>query len=227
MKEFSEQDRGKILEFIREYPLASITAMGEDGWPVATHVPILIEERGDKLILRGHVMRKTDHWQAFCTQPRALAMFHGPNCPVLASWYPETDNGGTWNYMVAHAYGTITMLPQEELIKILKELKDFYEGAGPEASPSSQGRAVGRANWGGVPGDSASESLFDMLSEEYLAKMLPAIQAFELEVDRLQAVFKLSQNRDDSSYANIVQKLSERGGFSGEVALKMKALRPD
>ncbi|MEQ1934504.1 MAG: FMN-binding negative transcriptional regulator [Fimbriimonadaceae bacterium] len=200
MKEFREDDRGRILDFIREYPLASVTTTSESGWPVATHVPMLIEERGDQLFLRGHVMRKTDHWQAFSDHPKALAMFHGPNCPVLASWYPETDNGGTWNYMVAHVYGHLTMLPEEELVKILRELKDFYEG--------------GQSSW------------FDKLSPEYLAKMLPAIQAFEIEVDRLQAVFKLSQNRDDASYANVIRNLSERGGASAEVALKLKGNRP-
>ncbi|MEQ1823806.1 MAG: FMN-binding negative transcriptional regulator [Fimbriimonadaceae bacterium] len=200
MKEFREEDQGKILAFVREYPLATVTAAGEDGWPVATHVPILVEERGDKIFLRGHVMRKTDHWHAFTTNPNILAIFHGPNCPVLASWYPETDNGGTWNYMVAHAYGTLTMLPEEELLKVLRELKDFYEGS--------------------------AESWFDKLSPEYLAKMLPAIQAFEVEVNRLQAVFKLSQNRDDASYANIINKLNERGGSCREVAQKLIANRP-
>jgi transcriptional regulator len=200
MKEFREDDQGKILDFIREYPLATVTAAGDGGWPVATHVPILIQERDDKLFLRGHVMRKTDHWEAFNKNPNVLAMFHGPNCPVLASWYPETDNGGTWNYMVAHAYGPLAMLPEEELVKILKELKDSYEGG--------------------------NDSWFDKLSSEYLAKMLPAIQAFEIEVDRLQAVFKLSQNRDDASYANIIEKLTERGGSSREVAIKLIGNRP-
>ena len=200
MPEFQETDRSRILRFIREYSLATVITTGEDGGPVATHVPILLREDGDTITLRGHVMRKTDHWRGFLTNPKALAIFHGPNCPVLASWYPEQDNGGTWNYMVAHAHGTIRMLPQEDLIEILRTLKEDNEVD--------------------------SEATYDNLSPEYLAKMLPAIEAFEIRVEKLDAVFKLSQNRDDASFSNVVRELDGRGGWSGDVARHMKAMRP-
>lgn len=197
--EYRVTDRMRILEFIRAHPLATVTAQGEDGWPVATHVPLVTREQGDSLTLRGHVMRKTDHWHAFNANRKALAVFHGPNCPVLASWYPEKDNGGTWNYMVAHVRGTLTWLGQEDLVALLRELKDGFEGQAGH---------------------------FDSLSTEYVARLLPAIQAFELTVEKIEAVFKLSQNRDDDSFAEVVRQLDLRGGESSAVALEMRRCRP-
>ncbi|MBS1718366.1 MAG: FMN-binding negative transcriptional regulator [Armatimonadetes bacterium] len=198
MPEFQEKDRDAIVGFMREYPLATIVTHTEGGL-VATHVPVITRIEGDTVKLRGHVMRNTDHWRGFVASPNVLATFHGPNCAIPASWYPERDNGGTWNYMAAHAHGTLTMLPQEDLIEILRELKESNE---PDPART-----------------------FDTLSQEYLARMLPAIQAFEIKVERLEAVFKLSQNRDDASFATVVRNLTARGGWSADVARHMAARR--
>jgi transcriptional regulator len=52
--------------------------------------------------------------------------------------------------------------------------------------------------------------------------MLPAIVGFEIKAERIENVFKLSQNRDEKSYLNIISKLEEQGGSSGYIAQEMK-----
>lgn len=50
---FKESDQGTVLDFIRQHPFAMLIGAGESG-PVATQVPILIDEReGEALFLRG------------------------------------------------------------------------------------------------------------------------------------------------------------------------------
>lgn len=198
---FLEHDQETIMEFLREYPLALITCRGKDGKPVATQVPVVFNERDGHLILTGHVMRGTDHWHGFSENSHVLAVFTGPNCPVSASWYSNKNSGGTWNYMSVHARGTIRLLDQPALIELLRRLTNQFEN-----SPDSG------AN-------------FEDLTEEYVAKMIPGIQAFEIAVTDLDAIFKLSQNRDQESYDRIIEELSSRGGNSKAIANELTRRR--
>jgi transcriptional regulator len=52
--------------------------------------------------------------------------------------------------------------------------------------------------------------------------MLPAIAGFEIKADKIDNVFKLSQNRDEKSYLNIISKLEEQGGEGALIAGEMK-----
>jgi transcriptional regulator len=198
---FLEHDQDIIMEFLAEHPLALITGNGTNGKPVATQVPIVFDERDGLLILTGHVMRGTDHWHGFNGNSDVLAVFTGPNCPVSASWYSNKNSGGTWNYMSVHARGTIRFLDQEALVELLRRLTNQFEN------------------------DPNSGANFEDLAPDYVAKMLPAIQAFEITVTELDAIFKLSQNRDQVSYDNIIRHLEQRPDNSSMVAAEMKRRR--
>ena len=65
-------------------------------------------------------------------------------------------------------------------------------------------------------------TIYDNLPETFLSKMMPAIVGFELKVEKIDNVFKLSQNRDEKSYLNIISKLSDQGGSSALIAEEMK-----
>jgi transcriptional regulator len=191
-----ENDAEEIQSFLNENPLALITTQGVDGSPVATQVPVVFDERD------GHVMRNTDHWHGFNANPNVLCVFSGPNCHVSASWYTNKMSGSTWNYMSVHAQGTLRFLDQEGLINLLRRLTDQYEN------------------------DPDSGSNFDDLEQGYVDKMVQAIQAFEITVSSLDAIFKLSQNRDEASYDNIIDKLSQREGYAPIVASIMEKRKP-
>jgi transcriptional regulator len=51
---------------------------------------------------------------------------------------------------------------------------------------------------------------------------MPAIIGIEIKIERLENVFKLSQNRDAISFNNIIQKLEAIGGESAMVAGEMR-----
>ncbi len=199
MPEFRESDPKKVVEFVRQYPFAILTGVGKSGRVEATHVPLLLDELGAGLRLRGHVMRKTTHWHALGEASEVLAAFTGPDAPVLASWNQNREFGGTWNYMAAHLRGKLTYLDQAGTLEIIRELKDLFE-----EDPTAK---------------------FDSLPAEYIDRLIGAIQGFEIRVDSVEAVFKLSQNRNLVDFDNTLAELRTRGGESAMVAEEMAARR--
>lgn len=198
---FKEEDRQVLLRFINNYPFAFITGSFKDGRQVATQIPVLVEERDGILYLQGHIMRNTDHNKAFVENPQTLAVCTGPHTYVSASWYTNPQSGSTWNYMSVHMRGEMIMMPDEGLIKLMKKLTLHFEGH-----------------------NSASPTIFDNLPADYVNKMLRGIVGFEIRVDEFENVFKLSQNRDEKSYQNIIQKLEaqEDKGNAALIADEMK-----
>lgn len=199
---YKEQDVEEVMQFIREHPFAFLAGSDAANNPVATQIPVFIDEKDGKIFLTGHIMRNTDHHKAFEQNSSVLAVFTGPHTYVSATWYTKPV-GSTWNYMSVHAKGTIRFGDTNELISILKRLSLHYENY-----------------------NTASTTVFDNLPAEYTERMMKAIVPFEIEINDLQHVFKLSQDRDEKSYDNIATKLKEQSGDAkkiGELMEKRKS----
>ncbi len=194
---FTETDQTKIVEFINKNPFAVIAGFGKD-YPVASHIPIAIEEKNGKLFLHGHIMKKSDHHLAFEQNNNVLVIFNGPHCYVSASWYTNPLGASTWNYMTVHAKGKVIFTDEAGTVKAIKEVTERFEGNDTAAS-------------------------FDKLSEEYINAMVKAIVGFTIEVETMDAVFKLSQNRDAASKQNIIEQLKKAGDDnSAAIAAEME-----
>ncbi|MFD2586006.1 FMN-binding negative transcriptional regulator [Croceitalea marina] len=196
---FKEKDQSKILDFIEDNPFAFLTGSDASGNQVGTQTPILVEERQGELFLQGHIMRKTDHHKAFVENAQALIVFTGPHTYVSASWYSNPKIGSTWNYMSVHVGGEMNFMSSADLVKFMKKLTLKFEG-----------------------GNNQSPTYFDNLPDHFLEKMMPAIVGFEIKADNIQNVFKLSQNRDEESYHNIISQLEQQGGNATLIAAEMK-----
>lgn len=192
---YKEHDEELIKHFVRDHPFAFIAGSNAMGEPIATQAPVFIDERDGKIYLTGHIMRNTDHHKAFEQNPKVLTVFTGPHIYVSATWYSNPYQASTWNYMSVHAKGTIRLGNEEELIPILKRLTLHYENGNPE-----------------------STTVFDNLPPEYTARLMKAIVSFEIEVTSMDHVFKLSQDRDEKSYDNIIAQLNRQVGDSQEIA---------
>ncbi|MDX2172969.1 MAG: FMN-binding negative transcriptional regulator [Bacteroidota bacterium] len=196
---FKEKDRQTILNFIEEHPFAFVTGSFLSGGQVATQIPFLLEERNGELYLQGHIMHNTDHHKAFVENPNALLVFTGPSCYVSASWYSTPQIGSTWNYMSVHVAGQVKFMSNDELIAFMRKLTLKFE-----------------------KGNTQSLTFYDNLPESFLNKMMPAIAGFEIKADKIENVFKLSQNRDEKSYLNIISQLEQLGGNSALIAQELK-----
>jgi transcriptional regulator len=195
---YKEQDPAVVLQFVKEHPFALLCGCDGDQRPVATQIPVFIDERDGKLFLSGHIMRNTDHHKALEKNANVLVVFTGAHSYISASWYTDKQNASTWNYRSVHAKGQIQFLGEQALLDVLKRTTDHFEN------------------------NPHSGSNFDDLSKEYIDRMLKAIVAFEIEVMEMDHVFKLSQNRDEKSYDNIIEQLDAQGGEAKEVGKLMK-----
>jgi transcriptional regulator len=196
---FKEKDIAVVKQFMRQNPFAVLTGCDANNHPVATQVPLLLEEKNEKIFLYGHVQRKTDHHLAFEQNPNALALFTGPHTYVSANWYTNQQTASTWNYITVHAGGALKFLDDNALLSILSKTTAHFEN------------------------NTDSPSLVEKMPEEYVSKMMKAIVAFELEVTHLDNVFKLSQNREKQSYDNIIPHLKAQGGEAAAIAKEMEA----
>lgn len=196
---FKEKDKKSLLEFIEKHPFALLTGSTLSGHQVATQVPMLMEERDGEMYLQGHIMRNTDHHKAFRENPNALIVFTGPNTYVSGTWYSQPGIASTWNYMSIHIAGKMEFMDEERLIDLMKRTTLKFED-----------------------GNERSSTVYQNLPVEFLSKMMPAIVGFEIRAEKMENVFKLSQNRDERSYERIISKLEERGGNSALIAEEMR-----
>jgi len=193
-----EKNHQEVIQFMKDHPFVFITGSDSANKPVATQIPVFIDEKDGKYFLTGHIMRNTDHHKAFEQNKNVLAVFTGPHTYVSATWYTKPV-GSTWNYMSVHAHGTIRFGDTDELRSILQRLTLHYEN-----------------------GNAASTTVFDNLPAEYTERMMKAIVPFEIEINDLQHVFKLSQDRDKESYENIIMQLEKQDAAGKYIAGKMR-----
>ena len=118
---FKEQDAATVLKFVKDNPFAFLCGCDAADKPVATQIPVFIDERDNKLFLSGHIMRNTDHHKAFEQNPSVLAVFTGPHTYVSASWYSNKSTASTWNYMSVHARGSLRFLDGPALLEAPSE----------------------------------------------------------------------------------------------------------
>ena len=196
---FKEQDKETVMQFMLQHPFIFLTGCDAENKPVASQVPVFVDERDGKLFLTGHIMRNTDHHKAFEQNQNVLAVFTGPHTYVSATWYDNPHQASTWNYMSVHVKGTIRFGDGDDLIAIMKRLTLHYENK-----------------------NAASTTVFDNLSSAYREPLMKAIVSFEIEVSSFDNVFKLSQNRNKKSYQNIIEKLEQQDGDGKQIAEEMK-----
>jgi transcriptional regulator len=197
---YKEQDERKVIEFMRSHPFVTLIGCDSKGRIEATQIPVLIEEKEGKIFIHGHIARKSDHHKAFDENPNVLALFTGAHSYVSGSWYTGNPHqASTWNYISVHARGQIKFRDEAALIQLLKKLSLHFEN-----------------------NNSSSSTIYDNLPAEYKEKLIKAILAFEIEVTELDNVYKLSQNRDEKSYDNIVQQLKQQDGDAKEIGELME-----
>ncbi|MGV3696255.1 FMN-binding negative transcriptional regulator [Flavobacterium sp.] len=194
-----ENNEQVINEFIAKYPFAFLSGCDSENKPVATQIPVFIEEHNGKKILRGHLMKNTDHHKAFVHNENVLVVFTGHHTYVSGTWYTNSHTPSTWNYMSVHVKGTIRFLQDEELIDALRMVSLHFEDYNQQ-----------------------SPTIYDNLPANYTQRLMRMIVAFEIEVKELDTVFKLSQDRDIKSYHNIIDKLKQQGESGQVIATEME-----
>lgn len=197
-KLYREEDREKILEFLKQnnFP-ALVTHDGEK--PTATHLPVeVLENENGSLTILGHMSRANPQWRSFGEQ-EVLLIFQGAHTYISPRWYDHV-NVPTWNYMMVHVYGKVRLVEREELYTLLSRLVKNHE-------------------------EPAAYSL-EALPQDFVQKEMNGVVGFAVDVTRIDAGYKLSQNRNDGDHENIIRELEGRGDEnSAAVAKSMRTMR--
>ena len=197
-KRYKEDDFSVLADFIQNNSFATLVSTA-DGKPIAAHIPLLsYTDAEENLWLEGHMAAGNPLWRSFAANEQILAIFMGPHTYISSSWYQQ-PNVPTWNYMAVHVYGKPEIIEGEKLYNSLSKLMDKYE----------QG--------------SENPLRLQALPSAMIDKMLPGIVGFRMKAETIQASFKLSQNRNQEDYKNIIEALKKRSdAASHEVASAME-----
>lgn len=185
---------------MQAHPFATLAVNGQ-AWPAITQVPLLMDLQNGKMVLRGHIMKKTAHHLAMQQTDKVMFLFTGAHSYVSASWYKAQAVASTWNYSAVQAQCTFSFLGDEGLMQVLSDTTALFEK--DENSPAS----------------------FNKLPEAYVRQHMEAIVAFEAEVQSLKATFKWSQNREEDDYASIIRQLEKGNDNARGVAAAMRQVK--
>jgi len=183
-KHFEEKDRKKLIEFMKEYNFATLVGSAKKRY-WATHLPFLIFEEGDDIILKAHMAKANPQWANFKDDEDVLVIFQEPHSYISPSLYENKVSVPTWNYIAVHVYGVPKILPaEEERIKLLEETFKAF--------------------------DAQFKNQWDTLPEDYKNDLLGGIVAFEIKVTNIEGKYKLSQNRTEGDRERIIEHLTEK-----------------
>jgi transcriptional regulator len=166
----------------------------------ATTLPMLHDPTAGTLT--GHLARTNDQWRESVGE--VLVIVRGPDAYVSPSWYASKAEHGrvvpTWDYVVAHVHGELVLHPEPEwLAAHVAGLTAVHE----------RGRAE---PWAVTDAP-----------ERFVAGQLRAIVGVEVRISRVEAKWKLSQNRPAADVDGVVAGLAADGETA--VAAAVQAAR--
>ena len=159
---------------------------------VATFLPLLFDpSRGTSGALMGHVARKNDQW---AREPigEALVIVHAEDAYISPGWYPSKAEHGrvvpTWNYRTAHVFGGLVVHDDTAWVdRNVRQLTARHEAE--RTKPWS----------------------VDDAPPEFHAGQLRAIVGVEVVISRVEAKFKISQNRPEADVDGDCRGTRRRG----------------
>src|SRR5690625_5134630 len=115
-KKFQITDFHEISQFVSEHPFAIIISEKE-GRPIATHIPLQLQEIEGKNYVTGHLAHANEQWKTFKSVEQVLVIFQGPHSYVSSSWYGH-ENVPTWNYQSIHIYGKAQLMKDRKSTRL-------------------------------------------------------------------------------------------------------------
>ncbi|GAA2229649.1 FMN-binding negative transcriptional regulator [Promicromonospora sukumoe] len=182
--DYEIQDEARVRDLVRTHGWATLVSVADDGAPVASHLPVLLEETpaGEPMSLLSHVGRPDEVLHALDSGRVSLLIVQGPHGYVSPGWYDITPAVPTWNYLAVHLWCTVELLGPEESYAILSDTVDRYESVMP--SPAR------------LPS-----------VEEYAHRIARGAAGFRLRVNRWQGKAKLSQDKPREVVERVVTAL--------------------
>lgn len=201
-KAFEITDFPTILAFLQHHPFGVLLMNGHDGLPVASHLPFLVRNDNETIIIEGHLARENEQQAYIQNGKQAKIIVSGVHGYVSSSVYGHV-NVPTYNYQAVHLSGTIDVLAPDELLEHLKSVVRNFEANRDQ------------------PID------FDKWPQDMITRFMEEIIGFRLTVFKTEAAFKLSQNRDDADFERIIEDLAKGLPDQLRLAAEMRKTRKE
>jgi transcriptional regulator len=196
-KHFEVTDESQIKEFLGDIGACDLITVSDGSLLISTLPMLFVQSpvQGSWGSLQGHLARQNPHVAAE-TNGVSVAIVRGVSGYVSPGWYPSKLDGGkvvpTWDYVVAHVYGRLMIKDDPIWVEdLVDRLTNRHEA--PMEKPWSVAEAP----------------------EDFIAGQLRAIVGVELIIERIEAKFKLSQNRSKEDVQGVIRGLS---GIDDELA---------
>lgn len=200
-KHFQEEDLSILQAFMRDYSFTTLVSTQEDGLPVATHLPVVLEtEPAPYGTIKAHVALGNAQWRGLQTEREVLVIFQGPHSYISPSWYEVALSVPTWNYVAVHAYGKPRLITEQgELYEHLNSLVTMHEAPLPHPWP------------------------LEGLPQDYVEKLMKGTVGLSIAITRLEGKYKMSQNRSEQDRRQVIAQLQQAEDSSTrEVAVLMQ-----
>lgn len=192
-------DDAEISSTLAALTAADLITPTADGL-LATFLPLLWDQAAGSLL--GHVARNNPHWRHADSAAESLVIVRGPDAYVSPGWYTSKAEHGrvvpTWNYVTLHVHGRLIAHDDVDWLRsLVTRLTDRHEAALDHP-------------WAVTDAPPA-----------FIDGQLRAIVGVELQISRIEAKAKLSQNRPAADQAGVVNALTHGSPREQEVAAMM------
>ncbi|KMQ59379.1 transcriptional regulator [Chryseobacterium angstadtii] len=198
-KLYRSEDQNLMREIIRENAFALLISSGEK--IRATHAMMMFnEDDPEHPYVETHISKANPQAKTLKDGDEVLCDFLGAHTYISSSWYDHI-NVSTWNYEAVQIHGKVQLMSHEELYHHLEKLTSKYESF--QKCPM-------------MVKDMGREFVEREMKGAFGIKIIPT----EISIKQ-----KLSQNRKDHDFQNIISELETSDENGRKIAEKMKLIK--
>lgn len=171
---FRAEPRARNIGFARERGFGTL-CINADPAPLVSHVPFVLDEAGK--VAELHLVRSNPISRSVDAATPAVIAVTGPDGYISPDWYDLPDQVPTWNYVAVHLRGELVPLEAEDLRAALDRLSAHFEA-----------QLLPKTPW-----------TAEKMDPEALNRMMRMIRPFRFDVSRIEATWKLGQNKEDTA----------------------------
>lgn len=187
---YNESDWEFQKAIIKEYPLATLITVSEEGIPIANHIPFNLIEKDGKKILQAHLAKVNHQLPSFKDNTNVLVVFQSDNSYIPPSYYKTKEETHkvvpTWDFASVQCYGKSTLIDDYQFIRNQHESLTNEQEAGREKP------------W-----------TVDEAPEKYYKLLQKAIIGLEIEIDKIEGKFKFEQKMKQADIDGVVNGLAD------------------
>ena len=197
-KIYKSEDQDLMRKIISEKGFALLISDKEK--LAATHAMFLLNENGGDFYLETHISKANFQAKVLKDGDEVLCDFLGAHSYISSSWY-DHQNVSTWNYEAVQIRGKVKLMNDDELYEHLRKLTFKYEK------------------------NQKCPMLVENMGDEYVRKEMEGAFGIHIFPTEMFIVNKLSQNRNESDFRNIIKELEESSDENSQrIAEKMRNL---